>query len=180
VDIGANVGYSVSYFANQFPKAHLVAFEPHPDHVRLLENAVRLNQIKDRVTIYALAAGNASGEAWLSDNGGGSQVSAVAGPGNIRIAVADIFELLTSKRIDLLKIDCEGGEYSLLMDPRFPNLCVNTIVLEWHNTQDHPRADVEISSRLSSLGWQLESVFEDRDPPAKGGLLATGILWAYR
>src|SRR6266566_259487 len=30
VDVGANVGFSGIYFLQEYPAAHLIAFEPHP------------------------------------------------------------------------------------------------------------------------------------------------------
>jgi hypothetical protein len=44
--------------------------------------------------------------------------------------MVDFFEPVTPGRIDLLKLDCEGGEWDILMDRRFPTLDVGAIVLE--------------------------------------------------
>src|SRR4030095_1072659 len=43
LDLGANAGFSAVYFSRQFPKAWVVAVEPVPDNVRVLERNVRAN-----------------------------------------------------------------------------------------------------------------------------------------
>ncbi len=68
----------------------------------------------------------------------------------------------------------------MIMDPRFEKLRVQAMIMEWHSTRTHPEADRELFNRLGSLGWQLDPVSEDRDPPAIYGHIATGIVWAYR
>src|SRR5262249_23694299 len=112
VDIGANVGYSVSYFANRYRKARIEAFEPHPVHLALLRRTVNLNRIAERVTVHPVAAGVAYGKAWLRDKGGGSQVSTEENEDTIPITMVDFVDGMKNRKIDLLKIDCEGGEHS--------------------------------------------------------------------
>jgi len=78
--------------------------------------------------------------------------------------------------IDLLKLDCEGSEYGIIMDPRFEELHLNCLVLEWHLTPRRPHADREILQHLRALGWQVESVFENRAPLPQFGILGSGIV----
>ncbi len=179
VDIGANVGYSVSYFAKRYTEAQIEAFEPHPVHVELLRRTLDLNRITERVMVHPVAAGTIQGKAWLDDRGGGSQLSTDQSNGMFPITVVDFLDAMEGRKIDLLKIDCEGGEYQLIMDSRFPTLSVNRIVMEWHSTKANPNAGQELCERLRSLGWEIDIVFEDRNPPDNLGYLATGVLWAY-
>jgi hypothetical protein len=48
-----------------------------------------------------------------------------------------------------------GSEYVLLMDSRFKKLKVETLVVEWDATPEHPHADGEIAARLRHLGRSL-------------------------
>jgi FkbM family methyltransferase len=186
VDVGANVGYSIIYWASHFPEARIEAFEPHPAHLDRLRRSVALNCLDDRVTIYAQAVGTASGMAQLADAGVASAVvaegrtSAATGNRAVPIEVVDFFEVLGSTRIDLLKLDCEGAEFDLLMDPRFARLDVRNLVMEWHETPAHPMAELELSERLRKLGWKLELRPESVSGPVDGtDLLRVGILWAF-
>jgi Methyltransferase FkbM domain len=84
------------------------------------------------------------------------------------------FKLFGTQRIDLLKLDCEGSEYSILMDSRFEKLKIGTLFVEWHATPEHPHADHEIAARLRELGRSLE--FGRDDAPCG---IRVGIIWAY-
>ena len=175
VDVGANVGYSVIYFARRFPRARFEAFEPHPEHLRLIAANLAVNDLHDRINVYPAAAGIAPARAWLVDAGASSYVTAESGAGRIRIDVVDFFTTLDHGHIDLLKMDCEGGEHALLMDPRFARLDVAALVMEWHATPELPDADGILSARLQTLGW---SVRHQASHELNG--MPFGMIWAYR
>lgn len=186
VDVGSNVGYTIAYWAEHFPKAHIEAFEPHPDHLHKLRRSIALNNLEDRVTVYGAAAGTANGVAELADRGVASAVITDGQPSGIvrhkmvPIQVVDFFETVGPKTIDLLKLDCEGAEFDLLMDPRFAQLNVRNLVMEWHETPTHPTAEQDLSERLRELGWELQTRPEMSTGPLYGTeLMRSGLLWAF-
>jgi FkbM family methyltransferase len=157
VDLGANVGYSVVYFAHRFPAAEIVAWEPHPDHVRQLTANVTTNCLEHRVSIYPVAAGSRNETKWLIDQGTSSHVVDEHAPNSIRIDVRDWLEHAHAQPIDLLKVDIEGGEYDLLFDPRFGELNVSRLVVECHCNPARLRGDEEIAARLRVLGYEVSA-----------------------
>jgi FkbM family methyltransferase len=169
VDLGANVGMSCLYWLAAYWRAKVIAFEPHPNHVAQCRINLGRNGLLSRVTLHAAAAGVANGRAWLSDAGTSSQLSTMAGDG-YEIEVVDIFALLAGRRIDILKIDIEGSEYELLEDPRFGELDVRAIIMEWHEREDRPAGYAWSCERLRELGFQLYPVFQEMDH---------GMMWAY-
>jgi FkbM family methyltransferase len=186
VDVGANVGHSILYWAPHFPEARIEAFEPHPVHLDLLRRTIALNHLTDRVTVYDVAAGTRGGRAELADHGTASAIIAEDGPGgalrqNIYlIEVADFFEVIGEARVDLLKLDCEGAEFDLLMDERFEQLDVRNLVMEWHETAAHPTAERDLSSRLLELGWELQTRLDTVNEPLEGtDLMRAGLIWAF-
>jgi FkbM family methyltransferase len=186
VDVGSNVGYSIIDWASRFPDARIEAFEPHPAHLDRLRRTVALNGLKDRVTIHPQAAGTVSGTSELADMGVSSAL--VEGPACaaakhkvVQVEVVDFFEVIGNTRIDLLKLDCEGAEFDLLMDPRFAQLNVRNLVMEWHETPAHPKAEQDLSLRLRNLGWELQKLPETVSGPIHGtDLMRVGMLWAFR
>jgi hypothetical protein len=74
-------------------------------------------------------------------------------------------------QIDILKIDIEGGEYELLVDPRFSTLSIRTVVLEWHNSDGIPDGGAWSVSQLESLGYRT-TISQAGD--------GWGLLWAFR
>lgn len=185
VYVGSNVGYTLVYWCRRFPFATIEAFEPHPRHFAVLRQTVELNNLGSRIKLHPVAAGSAARLAMLVDAGTASTLNALACAAphlkRTQVKVVDFFEAVRGPRIDLLKLDCEGGEYDILMDARFPLLDIGNIVLEWHATDDHPEMEREIIARLSALDWHVEPVSTlTPPPPARSvGLLAVGMLWAF-
>lgn len=174
VDVGANVGYSCLYWAALYPQARILAFEPHPRHIELLRGHLRMNGLEDRTTVHEAAAGTAAGEAWLTDSRSSSKL--VGRPWHpdrqvIPVKVVDFFQTVGPGPIDLLKVDIEGGEYSLLSDPRFSQLAVRLLVVEWHQTQQQPDGRSWCTQRLSELGYQVQ-------PTQDIGV--SGLIWGRR
>jgi FkbM family methyltransferase len=171
VDVGSNVGYTLVYFAFRYPKAALVAFEPHPVHVELLRRNVALNDLSSRVQIHAAAAGDRNGEARLSDEGARSALVSGEAREGIPVPLIDFFDTVGGDEIDLLKIDAKGGEFPILMDERFANLRTRVLVVQWHATLDRPDADVLVSARLERLGWRLKEGPQDHGPGWHDGII---------
>jgi FkbM family methyltransferase len=152
VDLGANVGLSVLYWAGRYPAARIDAYEPHPVNLARLDAHLKMNRIGSRVAIHPAAVGTSTGKAWLSDEGGSSRLCDCGG-NRFSVAVVDFFESIGPGTIDLLKMDIEGSEYAIFMDQRFSRLDIRSIAFEWHNFSPHLDADEQIFRRLNQLGW---------------------------
>ncbi len=164
VDLGANVGFSCLYWLAQYPAARLIAFEPHPGHAAQLRANLAVNGMSGRVELHEAAAGIADGDIALSDAGSSSAVQEAGGAG-LSARMLDLFALLGGERIDLLKLDIEGGEYPLLADPRFAALRPRALVMEWHGGRgDWCRA------RLAALGYAVMERFDHG---------SHGVLWGF-
>jgi len=173
VDVGANIGLSCIYWAHNFKAAQILAFEPHPRHIQILKRNAQLNHLENRLTLIEAAAGQAPGEAVLSD---ASLCSSLVSPNNdesgIHVPIVDLFKTLENRKIDLLKIDIEGYEYAILQDERLSSLSAAVVVMEWHNTPTVPDGKAWCSSRLAEVGYR---VIGGNDEQAD-----TGVLWAFR
>lgn len=88
-------------------------FEPHPTFAKALEARFAENP---KITIYPFAIGSTQGELRLSDDGDASSAvnnTAAAVTGEVRPVAAFMAEF-EPPRIDLMKVNIEGGEYDLL------------------------------------------------------------------
>jgi FkbM family methyltransferase len=175
VDLGANVGYSIVYFSRAFPHALIEAFEPHPEYVRQATRHVEVNGLEDRVTIHAAAAGNRSCRMFLLDAENRSTLVSRGGPGRFEVDVVDWLATAETTPIDFLKMDIEGAEYTILFDPRFARRNVANLVVEWHETPEHPAGGADVVTLLQRLGYQVEQGFQ-------GELMGLkfGLIWGYR
>ena len=174
VDLGANVGISVVYWAHRNPAAQIDAYEPHPVHLARLEAHLKMNRIGSRVVVHPVAVGTAPGTAWLTDEQGSSRIDSSSANG-FPVRMVDFFETAGAGRIDLLKMDIEGAEYAIFIDKRFSRLDLGSIAFEWHNYPPYSDADAQIFRRLAQLGWHTARGSESADQRGK-----VGIGYAYR
>lgn len=163
VDLGANVGYSCIYLLHRFPAARLIAFEPHPLHVHLLEKNLELNGFLPRVKVIPAAAGARVRGCYLSDAGSSSALRSSPASDTIAVRCVDFFACVGAEPIDILKIDIEGGEYEILEDRRFALLSVRRLVLEWHAAGGVVDGERRCLDRLRALGYDAAAMISARD-----------------
>ncbi len=169
VDLGGNVGFTPLFWAAAYPRAEVLAWEPHPVHLAQLRRNLALNPYGSRVTVRAAAAGVRAGRMCLSDEGT-SSAEMPAGSVGLDVPVEDCLAELAGRRVDILKIDIEGGEYAVLRDPRFADLDVGWLVMEWHDLGDG-QDGAWCRDRLRGIGYVVEPLFDER---------THGMLWAHR
>jgi FkbM family methyltransferase len=170
VDVGANCGHSLLFWARHYPQAHIVAFEPHPVHLDVMAHNVAMNALGGRLTLHRAAAGVRAGEVQFLDAENCSAIADAPAERTLRVPLVDFFEAVGSEPIDLLKIDIEGGEYPLLSDPRFGSLKVKTLVMEWHRTGERPDGKAWCERTLEALGYEVR--------PGIWTGEVNGLLWA--
>jgi len=153
IDIGGNVGYSCLYFLNKYPNAQVMVFEPHPKHLEKIYAHLKLNQSEHRVEVVPKAAGAKASSIFLTDMGGDSQLRNEGDESTISVSMVDWFESVRGKEIDILKIDIEGGEYTLLSDQRFSEIKFRILLMEWHNTSDYPDGYTWCINRFKELNY---------------------------
>eukprot|EP00928_Gymnodinium_smaydae_P058362 TRINITY_DN41562_c0_g1_i1.p1 TRINITY_DN41562_c0_g1~~TRINITY_DN41562_c0_g1_i1.p1 ORF type:complete len:346 (-),score=17.19 TRINITY_DN41562_c0_g1_i1:130-1167(-) len=131
LDVGANVGVTTMLLHKLNPLATIYSFEPMPGNVFYILWNLELNKIaKERVNLFRIAIGdNTWGDATelvydheYSTGGVASAVDVASSPDSVhpnrptcpvRNVSSVIAELQISK-IDFLKLDCEGCEFSFL------------------------------------------------------------------
>ena len=170
VDIGAHVGAFTLWLAEQYPRLRAVCFEPDPDAYRYLER----NAQQVKATLHRRAVGASNGAAMLRRpiaGGGVSTFYAPADGSEVSVEVVSLEEALAPlPDVSLLKLDCEGCEYELVLDtPAASWDRVRRVVLEYHTISG--REPSALVDRLENLGLRLV-----RAEPKKG----VGIYWFAR
>lgn len=163
IDIGAGIGDFTIQAACDYPDNRVFAFEPYPDSFSLLEENLLLNGIRN-VNAFPVAVGAHDGDMVLDLSSGEPLQLQSAPVGNTPSAetievpsqtLSDLFEAHEIDRCHLLKLDCEGAEFSILMhnsDSWLPR--VERITLEYHNdlTEHTHHQLVEF---LSDIGFKI-------------------------
>lgn len=150
VDIGANIGSASLWFALQAPHARIVAVEPDRDVARRCRDNVARNRLDGRITVEHGAVGDRAGTAFVQ-RGRTTGTTAVAveamRDGDEAVQMLTLGALLERHgmpTVDVLKLDCEGAEYEILLSASPAVLArVQRIVGEVHRRDDHEPEELE-------------------------------------
>jgi FkbM family methyltransferase len=172
-DLGANIGLFGAFAVDRWPGAEIIAYEPDPANAAIHERTIALNGLQDRWRLTRAAAGARDGRAsFVADAVALSHLAGVDDDaGGIEVRVEDVVPGLA--RADLLKMDIEGGEWTIIADPRFSESPPRALVLEYHPRfcpAPDPRAAAE--SALRRAGLNVETVWHRGD--------GHGMLWAWQ
>ena len=130
-DIGANVGLYTLLASRK--AARVTAVEPLPDNVRYLERHLQLNKISN-VEIVAAAVGGECGRQSFSI--GENRSIGHLGSGLLEVDVITLDSLFAKYGPpDVIKIDVEGAEYSVLQGAKRCLTGYPVIFLATHSTQ---------------------------------------------
>jgi FkbM family methyltransferase len=179
IDVGSTVGSFTLWAAHQSPHAKVIAVEPNPEVYPYLVDNVHRNDLAERVKTVEAAVGSASGLAAIEDDRTFSTlvrvvpVGAGRGP-TVRMLTLEQLLLETENNYcDLLKIDCEGGEYDILLTaPDWLLSRIGAIICEYHPTPQ--REPEQLIKRLSDAGFAVE-----RDRTPVGFIRATRSLQSF-
>lgn len=188
VDVGAHHGQTATRLRELFPSAAIHCFEPFPDSFALLERATAADS---RVRRHRLCLSDRTGTATMKCNASTAtnslletdrRASATWGEGlldtsdriEVSMTTLDAFCADQSiNRVDLLKIDTQGAEYSVLEGAAgmLSRRAVDVLVFELITapTYEQQRLPSEYFSLLEAHGYAFSGVFS---PMYRRGLLA--------
>lgn len=166
LDIGANVGFFSLAARARYPNAIIHAYEPNPRVVPYL----RANTADFDIQIYPEAVGGKQARVAMVDKGFSSQAW-INSNENLRGDIPQVLIETAVRRlgglVDLLKLDCEGGEWEILKEsPCWKS--VRNIRLEYHLYRGGSLQ--QIRTVLAGLGYRVIRSDTDQD--------FAGILWA--
>ncbi len=146
IDVGGQIGTFACRLAQLEPKATIHTYEPSPTSAAVLRRNVERNRFGDRVTVLEEALAASAGTAELDDNEGGSgknsltsaQGSSGVGTITVKTTTFDAAVSALPAPPNVVKIDCEGGEYDLV-EASSPEswAAVDRLVIEYHKVPGH-------------------------------------------
>lgn len=165
VDIGAGLGDFTIYALNNYPANQVIACEPFDGSYTLLAKNLELNKIQG-ARIIRKAVMDKPGQVLLSHTQGealqiittGPSAAGISWDDQVHVPAITLQELLVENnldRINLLKLDCEGAEYPILINsPADVFKRIDRIVMEYHEgAAGHGHE--ELVSHLSELGYKV-------------------------
>lgn len=167
IDIGAHLGFFSLYASILNSKVPIYAFEPHEGNFALLKENLHLNHAGN-VTPKQVAVAGAVGQATLllsREDLNHSLTHAIEPTGVTQkvqtTTLERIFEKNRLGRADLVKIDCEGGEFEILYSTP-PELLgrIGALFIEYHDWV--PAYANASAGRPGQSGGELKKFLEGR------------------
>ena len=196
-DVGANIGlFTILMGLIVGETGSVVAYEAAPGNAQLLRDNVAMSYQNDWVTIRDCAAGAAAGRAafhvtrrfqgngsllaqdeWYDDHFGVDEYETV----DVAVEPLDV-HLGSIERIDVLKIDVEGGELGVFRGARglIDEGVVSTIVFELMRPRmtDDYEAFGHLLREYAEDGWRFASLADDgSEPPLDVELMLESGWW---
>lgn len=164
VDIGGGIGDFTLFAAAGHPHARILSFEPFPESYQLLRENVALNHAEN-VEIFSQAIASQEGSLdFLTTPGDplSNQTTAASAVSNSHpltvsaVSLASVLHGPDLTHIDLLKLDCEGAEYDILMNsPAAVLEKIDRIVMEYHDNIK-PFSHQDLVKFLSDKHYRVE------------------------
>jgi FkbM family methyltransferase len=145
-DLGANTGIAARWLLERFPTARLVAVEPHPANVSVLERNLQPYGARARIVPACIGArARQVGLSGTREDG----YKLVEVEGGVSVVTMDtVFAELGAPTIDVLKVDIEGTEDELFTNESDWVERVGLMSVECH----HPFSGRDLLDRLGTRG----------------------------
>ena len=161
IDIGAHIGLFSLRVSNFCTKGKIFSYEPIKDNFECLISNLKLNQL-EHVLPFNLAVSSDSSklDIFLNDDESGHSIFSKK---NKKISVdsislKEIFDQNEIKICKLLKLDCEGSEYSIieaLPSEYFER--IDNIVIEYHLADSKPEYSKKLINKIKNAGFTIET-----------------------
>jgi len=170
VDVGGNVGLFSLVARHHFPGAKIFAYEPNP----FIGSYIRQNLSKLSVEIHQEAVGARHGSIKLNLGGNSLHSTVTEDPeGEIPMVDFDTVVDRAGGTIDLLKLDCEGGEWDILESSASIEK-VKNLAMEFH-LWARPQSTVDdMTDLIKRRGFKIERI-EQRNLQDWGLIIATRL-----
>jgi FkbM family methyltransferase len=181
LDVGSHVGAFATNAASARANVRVECYEPSPDTASFLKRNVEQNGLADRVRVHERAMSGTEGTALLDDNSGGSVHNGLikqdhrlvdgddgAGSRATVTVTTTTFDRAVQEApapFDVVKMDCEGGEYELVYASSPQSwTSVQRVVMEYHPV--HGESWAQLSAWFENVG--LHVVRHKSDSPGLG------------
>ncbi|MHB1523800.1 MAG: FkbM family methyltransferase [Candidatus Dormibacteria bacterium] len=157
LDVGAHVGSFTCALSATLPGARFICVEPSPVAAHWLRQNLASNGLSSRAEVIEAAVAGVAGELVLTGGESASCEARVADTGLGPSVVATTFDTIVSGMDgspDIVKLDCEGGEYPAILESAMQTWeHVSEVFLEYHPVAGHSFA--ELRGRLEAAGLTL-------------------------
>jgi FkbM family methyltransferase len=158
-DVGANIADSAIYFALRAAR-RVIGVEPFPKNIEIAKKNIEINDLSNKVTVLLAGCGADLGFSNI-DLGRETGIESQIGDKNLRLGttvpLVTLQQLLNEYKIrqekTVLKIDCEGCEYDVILSATDDILTrFSDIIIEYHYGPD------DLKERLEKCGFEVSLI----------------------
>ena len=166
LDVGGHIGAFACAISEMNPTCRVWSYEPSPASFSWLQRNIESNNVAERLHGVNAAVGKEEGTRILYEIEGTScENSFFARVGATERTVSQVSLASAIQqaggRVDLLKLDCEGAEYEIILESSSDIWSkVRSVVLEYHPVAGHSFA--QIDQHLHGLGLVLRWNYLER------------------
>lgn len=164
IDVGAHIGGFSLKFSDSAEQIY--SYEPNTQTFNLLEENLEINNAEN-VEALNMAVSSEKGDVKLFTNSNSLRSSLEIREEGHRSEIvkkASLKSIVEKKQLigkTLLKLDCEGSEFNILMETNRETLNqFDAIFLEWHRNAGDPK---NLEQRLEDIGFNIEKDREERN-----------------
>lgn len=164
LDIGAGIGDFSLQAAYGNPNTKVYAYEPFPESYQILYKNIKLNGFENIQPVNAalwrmegnLKLDTSSGEPLQIMSVDSNDEENIQGFIKVKaISIAGVFDQHEIEHLDLIKLDCEGAEYEILMNTSeefFDK--IDRIIMEYHDIDENYHHE-KLASFLKDMGYTV-------------------------
>jgi len=179
LDVGAHIGVFILYCKTLNPTVKILALEPESENFLILQKNLSTNGIKNVIPIpAALSAKTGTAKFLITPDSHNHRLLAEEQPVQPKNQITSVKTISLTrlcqrhkiKKISLLKMDIEGGEYPVVESLKAADFGkIQNIILEYHNSREQNYRTIE--NQLRANGFSV-SIFPSKFDPKLGFLLA--------
>lgn len=176
IDIGAHVGMFSAFISQYCKNGKIISYEPDKENYKMLTDLIQLNNLEN-ITAFNRAVSSKSGKIkFYLDRKDSSAHSMYKENRDLEFiksdTIEDIFKNSGISECNLLKMDCEGAEFDILMNLSHDYLKrIDKISLEYHEIDEIPYKKKDLIKKLKDHNFSIKI-----KPLTKN----TGLLYAKR
>jgi FkbM family methyltransferase len=162
VDIGGYIGDFALYAIKRLGARQVVVYEPSKKNFAIMRRNIEANQYGDRIVSVNMAVSDGDSVLMDIDLPDRRQVNvSVYEPSSSltrvpSVTLKDLLSIHELESVQLLKLDCEGSEYAILLSAPLKVLKrIRNIVMEFHEIDGFAQKLNAVAERLKNAGYAV-------------------------
>ncbi len=163
LDVGAHAGFFALYCLSLNGTVKIFSVEPEENNLATMKDNLKLNDSLKKVSVIPGALSLVEGECFLKVSEDNHNHHLLGNDENdegvVKVAGFSLLGLLKKnkvKKIDLLKMDIEGGEFDLIESWGAEEWgVISNLIFEYHETSNHKKETLLEVLRQSGFGVQV-------------------------